>query len=403
MNAPRDLPGRLAASHGDRAQALGELDGVLDGAPRADRRGIEALEASQTVYLLAPSSFLGDTFAATVAQRLVQAGKSVCFVDDVLAARGERWHDAPLTDCAGFVARARSQRAVVAINLSMSPFASGRFELAARQAGVTHVDLVPVLDFLDLPVIYQTAAQMRAATLARADDYRRLARRLDDPLSVRTLAAVIALRLTLDRRVMLPVLCSLEDEYFSTCPVGKDVSFALRGDEILCDVGAYKGTTVQRFLAATRWSYRAIHSFEPDAQNFAAMRQGLFADLPDFHPRHAAVSDTHSVLRFAQTGTMGSRVDEGGGVEVEAVRLDDELDAVTFIKMDVEGHETRVIEGARRLIGQDRPRLAVTGYHYADDLLDIVARLDTIEPDYRLRLRHHSFYYFDTILYADMA
>lgn len=75
----------------------------------------------------------------------------------------------------------------------------------------------------------------------------------------------------------------------------------------------------------------------------------------------------------------------------------------TFIKMDVEGHETRILQGAKRLISNSKPRLAITGYHFADDLLNIAQLIREIEPAYRLRLRHHSFYYFDTILYADIA
>ncbi|WP_204348637.1 hypothetical protein, partial [Klebsiella pneumoniae] len=67
---------------------------------------------------------------------------------------------------------------------------------------------------------------------------------------------------------------------------------------------------------------------------------GYFAMLDNFHAYNMALSDTRSTLQFAQTGTMGSRIDQSGNVRIQAVPLDDMVDHATFIKMDVEGHET---------------------------------------------------------------
>ncbi len=47
--------------------------------------------------------------------------------------------------------------------------------------------------------------------------------------------------------------------------------------------------------------------------------------------------------------------------------------------------------------------MAITGYHYADDLLNIAQLVHEIEPRYRLRMRHHSFWYYDTVSYADIS
>lgn len=243
---------------------------------------------------------------------------------------------------------------------------------------------------------------MRNATLARLDDYIALATQLDDAFSIQTLGAAIKMRLTMDRTALLPILCSLEDEYFSPYPAGKNITFALGQNEILCDVGAHIGTTISKFLTATHWQYEAIHAFEPDAENFKALQRGIFEQIPNFHPKNIALSDTKSMLNFAATGTMGSRLDAHGNVQVHASTLDNEVEHATFIKMDVEGHEAKILQGAKRLISNSRPRLAITGYHFADDLLEIAALIKEIEPAYRLRLRHHSFYYFDTILYADI-
>lgn len=47
------------------------------------------------------------------------------------------------------------------------------------------------------------------------------------------------------------------------------------------------------------------------------------------------------------------------------------------------------------LIRLYRPRMAITCYHHAPNLLDIVADLDPILPDSKLRLHHYLFYFCD--------
>lgn len=360
------------------------------------------IHAASTIYLLAPTSFLGQTFTAPIAQNLLDIGKTVCLVDDTILTS-----PSPVPGCAVIgsnqLIQEQPAQASIAINMANTVFAHGFFTHVAAHADIPVIDIIPVLDAFKLPVIYQQAQLMRSATLARLDDYLALADQLDDAFSIQTLTAVIAMRVTLDRTAVLPILCSLEDEYFSPYPAGKDITFALGQNEILCDVGAHVGTTIYKFLTATRWQYEAIHAFEPDAGNFAALKRGVFENLPNFQPKNIALSDVQSTLSFSETGTMGSRLDMHGNVQVQASTLDDEVAHATFIKMDVEGHETRILQGAKRLISNSKPRLAITGYHFADDLLNIAQLIREIEPAYRLRLRHHSFYYFDTILYADIA
>ncbi|CAG8867885.1 hypothetical protein PS627_02660 [Pseudomonas fluorescens] len=385
----------------DQALSQFEVDISVLAETAFDDSHVDVIKQARRVYLLGPTSFLGASFAAIFADRLTEMGIETFCVDDGLASRGEPFAQSPVLSTEGFVADARSHQGGVSVNLGNSVFAAGFFSQASQRAGVQELDIIPVLDYFGLPVIYQTAAHMRTATLERLDDYRALARRFNDPLSIQTLAALLKLRFTLDRKAVLPVLCSLENEYFAPYAAGEVDTFKLGGEEVLVDVGAHVGTTIGKFLTATRWQYKAIHAFEPDIQNHAALKRGYFASLDNFHAYNMALSDAPSTLKFAQTGTMGSRIDLEGNVEIQAMPLDDVVEYATFIKMDVEGHETSVLRGARKLISTHRPRLAVTGYHYADDLLDIVKLLDDIEPSYELRLRHHSYYYYDSILYAE--
>ncbi|MEM5384666.1 FkbM family methyltransferase [Paraburkholderia phymatum] len=358
----------------------------------------QPLEDARTIYLLAAGSFLGISFANPIARNLLAKGKHVVLVDDTL-------RETTVAGCELIGSQAFAQAKPVgalAINLGNATFAAEYFSKLASRAGVAELDVIPVLDVLGLPVIYETASVMREATLQRLPDYLSLANKLDDALSIQTLGAMLELRVRLDRRAVLPVLLSLEDEYFSPYPAGKDLTFTMGPEEIFCDIGAHVGSTIRKLLTATHWSYDTIYAFEPDAINYGALSKGVFTNLERFKASNIALSDTRSVLSFSETGTMGSRLDNTGNVQVQASTLDDEVPRATFIKMDVEGHEVKILQGARRLIASSKPRMAITGYHYADDLLNIANLVHEIEPRYRFRLRHHSYYYFDSILYADI-
>lgn len=361
----------------------------------------DVLTKTKTVFLMAPTSFIGQSFAQPIAKKLLDMGKHVFLVDDTLSKTVDSIYDCSVIGTAA-LAQLKNNHCL-AINMANTVFAHGFFETTALRIGIPIVDIISVLDLFDLPVIYQSASVMRAATLARMDDYVALAHQLDDELSVKTLGCYLKMRVTLNRKAILPVLCSLEDEYFSPYPAGKNISFELGSNEILCDVGAHVGTTIYKFLTATQWKYSAIYAFEPDTVNFKALQNGIFESLPNFYPKNIALSDVKSVLSFSETGTMGSRLDFSGNTQIQASTLDDEVEHTTFIKMDVEGHEVNILQGAKRLLAESKPKLAITGYHFSDDLLDIVKLIKEVVPEYRLRLRHHSFYYYDTIIYADIS
>ena len=76
------------------------------------------------------------------------------------------------------------------------------------------------------------------------------------------------------------------------------------------------------------------------------------------------------------------------------------MEPVTFIKMDVEGAELEVIKGAKNIIMRQHPRLAVSIYHKIEDIWEIPTLILEYYSGYQLYLRHYSFSYYDTVLYA---
>jgi FkbM family methyltransferase len=174
--------------------------------------------------------------------------------------------------------------------------------------------------------------------------------------------------------------------------------------EVFVDCGAFTGDTLQAFLRHYP-EPRALHAFEPEPANLAALldwRNHQSEELRDrvfVHP--FAASDRRQRLRFNADG-VGSAVDRFGSIEVETITLDEVLanEAVTFIKMDIEGGEPDAIDGATQLIARCRPVIAVCLYHRQEHLFTIPNKLREIYDGYKLFIRRYGDQFGDIVCYA---
>lgn len=93
----------------------------------------------------------------------------------------------------------------------------------------------------------------------------------------------------------------------------------------------------------------------------------------------------------------------GGGC-IKTLTLDAVLnqreDKVTYIKMDIEGAEGAAIDGAKKIIMEDHPKLGVCIYHKEEDLWELPYKIMKEFPDYKVYIRHHSNTTIETVCYA---
>jgi len=352
------------------------------------------------VFFLAHRSSLGSHFIRLMVRPELNI---VAGVEVTVAGPSPAGFEAQVWSQDMLLQKARDYPNALAIDFSDNPGDLEHYSRLCEQCGIQRIDFVAALEELQIQCIYQLPSTMRSVTLGRIDEFLALAERLQDALSKETLYAMLLLRLTYDRRWLTSVLVKNQGEYFST--ETDNLTFRLRDDEVFCDAGAYVGTTVTRFVEASRGRYRAIHAFEPDRANFRQLESLGKTGLHDLHLYNLALADRNEVINFQEVGTMGSHLTRGGhgNSSIQAVRLDDKIEALSFLKMDIEGGEALAINGAQRLIGQCSPRLAVTVYNYAHDLLEVPQNILRINSRYGLRLRQHACYYFDMVLYGEVA
>jgi FkbM family methyltransferase len=176
--------------------------------------------------------------------------------------------------------------------------------------------------------------------------------------------------------------------------------------EVLYDVGAYIGDSVEDFLKTDRGpAFAQIHAFEPAANNFVKLKQycaSLGALSGKVFPHHMALGNEVGSIQVEASHGPASRV--GLGQESVAVTTIDlfaeEFAAPTFIKIDIEGFEPQCLEGAQRCITRDAPVVAVCAYHVQSHLWDLLLQLHEYNPDYTYRFGPHLADGWDLVLYA---
>lgn len=175
-------------------------------------------------------------------------------------------------------------------------------------------------------------------------------------------------------------------------------------EEFFIDAGCFDGLTTRQFL---EWSKGNGYSycFEPDEANILRIEKNLAAKEGRYEIIKSAVWSKDCTLSFNAKGNYASSVSENsmsGDHVIKAVALDSCLKdkSVTFIKMDIEGAELEALKGVSEIIALQKPKLAISIYHKAEDIWTIPQLILEICPEYRFYLRHYSFGSYDTVLYA---
>jgi len=174
----------------------------------------------------------------------------------------------------------------------------------------------------------------------------------------------------------------------------------LNRNEVFIDCGAYDGDTIAEFRRATGDHFARIIAFEPDPENFAALRSAVNGDSRiTLQPYATGVR--RETVRFTLSGT-GSRISSAGTCEVQTITLDEALDGIapTCMKFDIEGSEPDALEGGRETIARHRPKMAVCLYHAPDHLWRIPLRLSELLPDSRFTLRTYCADGWDCVCYC---
>jgi FkbM family methyltransferase len=168
---------------------------------------------------------------------------------------------------------------------------------------------------------------------------------------------------------------------------------------LFLDIGAHAG--LYSLVLKSRWPELEVHAFEPDRINLCQLYGNLFLNRLQTHiaVHEYGISSSSGTAAFEDSETASSRATRrisGTGTSVIQVkRLDDVITDSgrrVAIKIDVEGHEASVIEGARQFLTGNRCFLQIESA--AEDLPALGTQLG--ELGYRY-ITSYSDHYFSNI------
>jgi FkbM family methyltransferase len=172
--------------------------------------------------------------------------------------------------------------------------------------------------------------------------------------------------ITLDERDLLQRYILGEGAYEPE--VWESLASAARGNDVFWDIGAHVGSISVHALGDER--IRAVLAFEPDPRQFELLRLHLTLNVGRGTAFAFALSDRRErrPMRRGPGANMGlSSLTAGAGGETFEVdcRTADELvfgeglPAPTLVKIDVEGWESHVLDGFKRILSEKPPRAIV--------------------------------------------
>lgn len=137
--------------------------------------------------------------------------------------------------------------------------------------------------------------------------------------------------------------------------------------DVVADVGANVGLYAVALARRVGPAGRVI-AYEPDAANAALLWRNVALNGVEgvVEVREIAVGREPGELPFL-SDRQQSRLDPAGASRVRVVTLDDQFERLALLKIDVEGLECDVLEGARALLADEarRPRRIFVEAHLA--------------------------------------
>lgn len=193
--------------------------------------------------------------------------------------------------------------------------------------------------------------------------------------------------------------------------------FFNRDKEIFVDAGAYVGDSLEQFIWSVNGVFQKIYAFEPGGVQFAAMKRRVnrliaeWALKPDsIELVNKGLGSSNSLCKIlnsdvliqTQIDSYTEREDLNKSLTtIRSVSLDNYFkgERFSFLKVDVEGSEHALIEGAENSIRKHRPRIALSVYHYPTDIFTLPLKCSELNSDYTCALGHHSSQLMDTVAY----
>jgi len=221
------------------------------------------------------------------------------------------------------------------------------------------------------------------------DQYKYTYELLKDKKSKDIFTKIINFKISFDFDFMQGFINNHEEQYFDKelIPNIKNITFL--------DGGGYIGDTLTNIINNFP-DFKKIYLVEPNKLHIKIAKEN-FNDVKNIEFINKGLGLKKSDI------TSFQKVQNNCDHHFQAINIDsiDNLinKKIDFIKLDIEGAEQDAIIGAKNIIQQYKPILAICIYHKAQDWYKIPQIVLDINPNYDIYLRHYMEGIYETVMY----
>ncbi len=170
----------------------------------------------------------------------------------------------------------------------------------------------------------------------------------------------------------------------------------------IIDVGAYIGDSFIMLNSELKsmgiTDLPTIHSFEPDKNNFEALKKTMeMNNIENVIAHNVLLGDTSKIVDFFQlnfvAGLSGVRKLHSPQDSIKTNMIDfdtyasnNKISDIGLIKVDIEGAEQLFLKGAKKTIEKYRPTLLLSIYHNPEDFFEIKPMIEEWDLGYKFTI-----------------
>ncbi|MDL2287533.1 FkbM family methyltransferase [Eubacteriales bacterium OttesenSCG-928-G02] len=173
------------------------------------------------------------------------------------------------------------------------------------------------------------------------------------------------------------------------------------------DVGAYDGDSVCDYIKYNR-KYSIIFAVEPDKNTYKKLKTNT-THIPRIEYVNSAAWKANGTMKLDSKNSRASSLNMEGNIYTSTVTIDTLCKQTTLnnngyitgsIKIDGEGADKEILQGAVNVIYKYQPAMKISTYHKSEDILDIPEFMLYHNPKYKIYFRRKKYIpAFDTYLY----
>jgi FkbM family methyltransferase len=177
--------------------------------------------------------------------------------------------------------------------------------------------------------------------------------------------------------------------------------------DIVFDCGSCIGDTGLLFAACVG-SSGAVHLFDPVPlhNRYCQLQADINPLLKNsIHINQQALGDIEEqnsgvIEDVTKITAGGCTINNFNVTTIDNYCIKHNIQKANYIKMDIEGAEISALLGASTIIGNSKPKLAISAYHKQEDLWEIPLLMKKLNPEYKIYFEQHLPIYWEACFYA---